>query len=121
MTHSYCIEFLEEPSTLVFIRTPHSQLLANEASSPSWRKMLSNQFHPKKEAQAYYARYFVVPKRDGGIWPIMDLRGLNDWIIYKKFRMTSVQAILPIIKRNAWMVTLNLKDAYFHINIFLSR
>lgn len=31
--------------------------------------------------------------------------------------MTTIQSILPLLNRGAWMVTIDLKDAYFHIDI----
>lgn len=49
----------------------------------------------------------------------MDLRDLNLHIVYKKFRMTSIQGTLPLLSKGVWMVTLDLKDAYFHITIAL--
>lgn len=42
---------------------------------------------------------------------------MNVWVIYKKFRMTSIQSILPLLQEEDWMVTTDLKDAYFHITI----
>lgn len=39
------------------------------------------------------------------------------YIAYKKFRMTTFQAILPLLEKGAWMVTLDLQDAYFHVSI----
>ncbi|KAI2666023.1 Transposon Ty3-I Gag-Pol polyprotein [Labeo rohita] len=37
----------------------------------------------------YYSRYFLVPKKDGGLRPILDLRGLNRYLrTYKNFATT---------------------------------
>lgn len=47
----------------------------------------------------------------------MDLRDFNLHVVYKKFRMTSIQSILHLLNEGVWMVTLDLKDAYFHITI----
>lgn len=60
------------------------------------------------------------PQKDGGMRPIMDLRPLNEFITYKKFRMTTLQSILPLLESSVWMATLDLKDAYFHVTIILS-
>ncbi|KAF7246105.1 Transposon Ty3-I Gag-Pol polyprotein [Varanus komodoensis] len=65
----------------------------------------------------FYSRYFTVPKRDGGLRPILDLRALNRFITPKKFRMATLQSILPLLGRGDWFASLDLKDAYFHISI----
>lgn len=41
----------------------------------------------------------------------LDLRGLNQFIVYKKIRMVS--NILLLFQEGIWMATLDLKDAYF--------
>lgn len=52
-----------------------------------------------KGNQGFYLRYyFTVLKRDGGLRPILDLRGLNKFVTYKKFRMVILQGILPLLK-----------------------
>lgn len=72
---------------------------------------------PEYQGGGCYSCYFTVPKKDGGIRPILDLRNLNEWVLYKKIRMISIQIILPLLKQGIWMVTLDLKDTYFHISI----
>lgn len=47
----------------------------------------------------------------------MDLRSLNKFINYQKFRMTTLQCVLPLLSPGSWMATLDLQDAYFHITI----
>lgn len=44
-----------------------------------------------KEDRGLYSWFFMVPKRNEGLQPILDLRGLNDFIAYKKFRMVTPQ------------------------------
>lgn len=65
----------------------------------------------------FYSRNFTVPKRDGGLQPIMDLQDLNRSVAYKCFRMTALQSILILLQQEMWMATLALQDAYFHITI----
>ncbi len=45
-----------------------------------------------------YSRYFIVPKKDGGLRPILDLRVLNDSVIQLKFKMLTVRQIVPQIR-----------------------
>ncbi len=65
----------------------------------------------------YYSRYFLVPKKDGGLRPILDLRGLNRYLRIYKFKMLTIKMIVSHIQSEDWFVTIDLKDAYFHIEI----
>ncbi len=68
--------------------------------------------HSNRET-GLYSRYFIVPKKDGGLCPILDLWVRNDSVKQLKFK------IVPQIRSEDWFVTIDLKDAYFHISILL--
>ncbi|MGL4479881.1 MAG: reverse transcriptase domain-containing protein [Aeromonas veronii] len=73
---------------------------------------------PPQESEAgFYSRYFLVPKKDGGLRPILDLRLLNLSLTKRKFRMLTLSQILTQICPKDWFCSLDLKDAYFHIQI----
>ncbi len=42
--------------------------------------------HSNRE-NGFYSRYFIVPKKHGGLRPILDLRVLNDSVMQLKFKM----------------------------------
>jgi hypothetical protein len=65
----------------------------------------------------FYSRYFLVPKKDGGLRPILDLRHLNRALMRRPFKMLTIKHILAQIRSGDWFVTMDLKDAYFHIQI----
>ena len=64
-----------------------------------------------------YSIYFLVPKKDGGWSPILDLRGLNAFLKKLPFKMLHTRHILESIEEKEWFTTIVLKDAYFHISI----
>ncbi len=69
---------------------------------------------PAQSESAFYSRYFIVPKKDGGLRLIFDLnRALMKW----PFRMITSKQILSQICPGDWFFWLDLKDAYFHIQI----
>ncbi len=53
--------------------------------------------------------------------PILDLRCLNRALRVSKFKMLTVKSILSQIQPRDWFVTIDLKDAYFHIQIVKRR
>ncbi len=60
-----------------------------------------------------FSRYFLVPKRDGGLRPILDLRRLNLSLYKGKFKMLTMKSIMSQIQEGDWFVTIDLKDAFF--------
>ncbi|XP_073668191.1 uncharacterized protein [Paramisgurnus dabryanus] len=73
---------------------------------------------PMQERESgFYSRYFVVPKKDGGLRPILDLRQINKALHKRAFKMTTLKQILAHIRPGDWFISVDLKDAYFHIQI----
>ncbi len=75
---------------------------------------------PLDRESGFYSRYFIVPKKDGGLRPILDLRLLNCSVMRLKFKMLTVKQVVSQIRSEDWFVTIDLKDAYFHISILPS-
>ncbi len=68
--------------------------------------------------QGFFSRYFLIPKRDGCLRPILDLRRLNFSLYKGKFKMLTMKTIMSQVQGGGdWFVTINLKDAYFHIQV----
>ncbi len=72
---------------------------------------------PALSESGFYSRYFLVPKKDGGLRPILDLRRLNHALMRRPFRMITLKQILSQIRTGDWFCSLDLKDTYFHIQI----
>ncbi|KAL0166426.1 hypothetical protein M9458_038270, partial [Cirrhinus mrigala] len=72
---------------------------------------------PENMECGLYSRYFLVPKKDGGLRPILDLRPLNRALAKREFKMITVKQILAHIQPGDWFISVDLKDAYFHIQI----
>ena len=49
---------------------------------------------PDQIESGFYSRYFLVPKKDGGFRPILDLRHLNHALMKRRFRMLTMKQIL---------------------------
>ncbi|KAL0176407.1 hypothetical protein M9458_028737, partial [Cirrhinus mrigala] len=65
----------------------------------------------------FHSRFFIVPKKDGGLRPILDLRLLNRSVMRLKFKMLTIKQVVSQIRSEDWFVTIDLKDAYFHVSI----
>ena len=60
---------------------------------------------------------FLVPKRSGKSRMILNLKDINQFIQPVHFRMETLAAILPMLKRVDWAVSIDLSDAYHHVPI----
>ena len=72
---------------------------------------------PGQEKDGFYSTYFVVPKKDGGVRPILNLKPFNRCLPKQKFKMETLQSIISIMQPGLWLASVDLKDAYFHVPI----
>ncbi len=70
-----------------------------------------------RKGVGFYSRYFIVPKKDEGLCPILDLRQLKCSVMRLKFKMLTLKKVVSQIRSGDWFVTIDLKDAYFHVSI----
>ncbi len=71
---------------------------------------------PAQTESGFYSRYFIVPEKNGvyiqfWTWSFKSCAQVN------KFKMLMMSSILSHIQPGDWFVTIDLKDAYFHIQI----
>ena len=69
------------------------------------------------QLRGYYSFYFLIPKKDGGFRPILDLRKLNQFLKVFRFRMLRTVDVLQSVSAGDWFTCIDLKDAYFHVPV----
>lgn len=118
--HGYCLELQKQPPNRRPRDRAHSAkeltLLQLEAQELLRKKAIEVVPHNQRQ-RGVYSNYFLVPKVDETLRPILDLRFLNKFIKTQKFKMTSLQEVIPQLQRGDFMATIDLKDAYLHIPI----
>lgn len=102
-----------------------------EPSEPNWSKneecMLLNNLNKLVLLGAvgtvescrgqYLSNIFLVPKPDGSQRLILNLKSLNKFLQTQHFKLEDHKTVSSILQSNAFMATLDLKDAYFLIPI----
>ncbi|KAL0148205.1 hypothetical protein M9458_056526, partial [Cirrhinus mrigala] len=96
---------------------PEQALVMEQEVNTLLRKEAIEVFPPDNRESGFYSRYFIVPKKDGGLRPILDLRLLNRAVMCLRFKMLTLSQVISQIRSKDWFVTIDLKDAYFHISI----
>ena len=69
------------------------------------------------QSAGFLSRIFLVPKKDGSQRPVINLRPLNQFVVWEHFKMEGVHLIEHLIQEGDWMVKLDLKDTCFAIPI----
>jgi hypothetical protein len=65
----------------------------------------------------FYSRLFLVPKKTGGMRPVIDLSILNTYLVVPHFKMETNRSNRASILPGVWSTSLDLTDAYFHCPI----
>ncbi|XP_067241145.1 uncharacterized protein [Chanodichthys erythropterus] len=117
----YKIQFGSHPprfnGVLPTVVTPEQSLVMEQEVMTLLQKGAIERVPPPSKLSGFYSRYFIVPKKDGGLRPIIDLRVLNRSVQKLKFKMLTLKQIISQIRSEDWFVTIDLKDAYFHVSI----
>ena len=79
-------------------------------------KRAVTQVAPCKEE--FISNIFLVSKKTGDMCPVINLKPLNQYIQNINFKMENIQMVLNLISPGDFMVSLDLKDAYFNIPVF---
>ena len=59
---------------------------------------------------------FVIPKRSGKLRLILNIKRINAFIPKPRFRMETLSYILPLLQRDDWAVSIDLRDVYLHVS-----
>jgi len=65
----------------------------------------------------FYSHLFLVPKKDGSWRPIIDLSSLNRHLVIPSFTMETPETIRTSTLQGDWAVSIDLRDAYFHLPV----
>ena len=72
-----------------------------------------------KEPGDFISSLFTRPKKDGSKRMILNLKTLNQNIIYKHFKMESLSTAFECMRPGCFMASVDLKDAFFTIPMYV--
>ncbi len=97
-----------KPADAPVLRAEIAVLLAKDAIEP---------VPPADMRSGLFSPDFIVPKKGGGLRPILDLRVLNRALHKLPFKMLTQKRIFGCVRPLDWFAAIDLKDAYFHVSI----
>ena len=65
----------------------------------------------------FLSTLFLVPKKDGGQRPVINLKSLNSFVEVPNFKMEGIHTLKNLLMKGDWLVKIDLKDAHFSIQI----
>lgn len=95
----------------------HSESVLRQKDFNLLAKCVIEVVPPSKRGSGFYSCYFAVPKKGGGLRPILNLRPINRALYKCAFKMTPLKQILAQILPKDWFISVDLKNMYFHIQI----
>ncbi|KAG2210429.1 hypothetical protein INT45_010940 [Circinella minor] len=63
----------------------------------------------------FWSRLFLLPKKDDGLRPVLDLRPLNQYLPTIHFKRESWPTITNMIQPGDYLISIDLRDAFHHI------
>ena len=60
---------------------------------------------------------FLRPKKDGSHRLILNLKELNKSVVYHHFKMDTLNTIISLMQKGAYMASVDLKDAYYSVRV----
>jgi hypothetical protein len=88
-------------------------------STRTWRPSWPRETSKCQSPLSYISPIFLIPKKDGGMRPILNLKKLNAaHLNTPHFRMETVEDVRHALRPGDWATSIDLKDAYFHVPLY---
>ena len=65
----------------------------------------------------FFSSVFVVPKKDGGWHPVINLKALNQSLHIQHFKKEGINSVRDALKEGDWLGKIDLRDAYLTVPI----
>lgn len=75
---------------------------------------------PAPHSLGFYARVFLVPKKNGKQCPVFNMKLLNYFLSNSSFKMATLKMVASSLRVGDFAALVDPSDAYFHVNIMAS-
>ena len=67
--------------------------------------------------RSFVSHMFLRPKADGSYRPILNLSGLNEFTIYRHFKMDHLSSVMRMVPKDSYMASIDITSAYFSLPV----
>ena len=114
----YHLEFVSRPPYRSPPQNPVVSKEQEEILDSEVETLLLKQAILKTELQeGFFSSIFLVPKKDGGWRPIINLKDLNQYLQVQHFKMETNSCLKDVVRKDEWFGKIDLKDAYLTVLI----
>lgn len=115
----YKIEFFQQPFQTFFPKQIQFNAVESEMVSKEVKQLVDKGAieEVKDISDAFISNIFLVPKKDGNLRPIINLKYLNEFVEYYHFKQENLTYALELIQKNDYLTSVDLKDAYFSVSV----
>ena len=103
----YRLELTENPAQAFRPRggvtSTHEQNLVQGEIEAMLQKGAITELPQTELTKGFFSTLFLVPKKDGGMRSVFNLKGLNEFIPHHHFKMEEIQTLNDILKKNDWL------------------
>ena len=120
-TTGYEIPFVVEPKlTRRLVASPQGGTDEEQILLEKWNELVTKGIARRitDGSVGFYSPSFIIPEKAKGEYRLIsDLRKLNEHVTHKHFKIPGLPAALRNMKRNDWMLVLDVENGYFNVNI----
>lgn len=114
----YRIPFVRKPPLSIPNIKNLSQTPVSKEMTASIQKMKAQGIlKPVHWSPSFISPLFLVPKTDGSLRPIFNLRALNEFVKTEQFHLITMHRVPEFLQPRDWMCKVDLSQAYFHLKI----
>ncbi|CAJ0958648.1 unnamed protein product [Ranitomeya imitator] len=121
VSHGLKLEFVHIPqdkfSLTPWRSSPTEQFALEEEVRTLCSKNVLVEVPYSQAGKGFYSPLFLIQKPDKSYRTIINLKGLNKFLVKHTFKMESINSAIKMLFNNCFMVVVDLKDAYYHVPI----
>ena len=117
-TQGYHLELIGTPPENYPVLSPRRPPEQSRVLEREVQDLLAKDAIEPTTKSGFFSPMFVVPKKDGGWRPIINLRKLNAFLSVSHFKMENINSVRDVIQENDYMGKIDLKDAYLTVPVW---
>lgn len=118
VSQGYSIIFSKTPPVrLPPTHDPYTTIAEKEEINKEIISLLQKKAIEECSGMGFYSRLFTIPKKTGGLRPVLNLRPLNQYLKAPHFKMETLTHICQMLRPKDWLTSINLSDAFLHVAV----